>query len=323
MLERLEELTLGKNYFETVPDLAFRGLRKLRSLDLSECPKLRRVAARALEAASELTELSLSASRGVELAPGSLASLAQLTDLRLADLGWTSVPRDLAQWEGLQTLDLGYNPLVCDCGLAWLRDLLQPRPANTTRATCAAPAHLAARELRTVAAAELRCGGQLDPRQQLLAASCVLAALLTAAAIVVAVHCHCCRRKPWRRSWWRSCRSCPGSSLHCDKYSSCQGSTGADSDLSCTSTAVGALYGTGEQLYYASATSGEQLYYAEGRGARSSLATLPDKLAELYYADTGQQPRRAQSAYCDPADDYFLSLSKDRKTFKPIRVCEL
>ena len=322
MLERLEELTLGKNYFETVPDLAFRGLRKLRSLDLSECPKLRLVTARALEAATELTELSLSSSRGVELAPGSLASLAQLTELRLADLGWSSVPRDLAQWEGLHTLDLGYNPLVCDCGLAWLRDLLQAA-ANTSRATCHAPAHLAARELRTVAAAELRCGGgQLDPRHQLLAASCVLAALLPAAAIVVAVHCHCCRRKPWRRSWWRSCRSCR-EELHCDKYSSCQGSTGADSDLSCTSTAVGQLYGTGEQLYYASATSGEQLYYAEGRAARGSLATLPDKLAELYYADTGQQQRRAQSAYCDPADDYFLSLSKDRKTFKPIRVCEL
>ena len=47
-----------------------------------------------------------------------------------------------------------------------------------------------------------------------------------------------------------------------------------------------------------------------------SLPTLPDKLGSgLYY------PSSTKSSYCE--DDYFLSLSKDRKTFKPIRVCEL
>ena len=88
MLERLEELTLGKNYFETVPDLAFRGLRKLRSLDLSECPKLRRVAARALEAAPMLEEISL---RGAPLGgTGTLAlapALSTCASLHTLNLG--------------------------------------------------------------------------------------------------------------------------------------------------------------------------------------------------------------------------------------------
>ena len=33
-------------------------------------------------------------------------------------------PRDLVQWQNLQSLDLAANPLHCDCQLAWLRDVL-------------------------------------------------------------------------------------------------------------------------------------------------------------------------------------------------------
>ena len=54
--------------------------------------------------------------------------------------------------------------------------------------------------------------------------------------------------------------------------------------------------------------------WSRGHGL-PSLPTLPDKLSSLYY------PSSTKSTYCE--DDYFLSLSKDRKTFKPIRVCEL
>ena len=52
----------------------------------------------------------------------------------------------------------------------------------------------------------------------------------------------------------------------------------------------------------------DNLYYTTDR-------SVADKLTELYY------PSSTKSTYCE--DDYFLSLSKDRKTFKPIRVCEL
>ena len=42
-LGRLEELTLGKNFFPRLSDHALKGLRKLRILDLSECPELAEV----------------------------------------------------------------------------------------------------------------------------------------------------------------------------------------------------------------------------------------------------------------------------------------
>ena len=60
----------------------------------------------------------------------------------------------------------------------------------------------------------------------------------------------------------------------------------------------------------------QTLDWSQGPGhPLPSLPTLPDKLSGLYY------PSSTKSSYCE--DDYFLSLSKDRKTFKPIRVCEL
>ena len=61
----------------------------------------------------------------------------------------------------------------------------------------------------------------------------------------------------------------------------------------------------------------QTLDWSQGPGhPLPSLPTLPDKLGSgLYYSSS------TKSSYCE--DDYFLSLSKDRKTFKPIRVCEL
>ena len=57
-------------------------------------------------------------------------------------------------------------------------------------------------------------------------------------------------------------------------------------------------------------TRTDNLYYTD-----RSMPGLHEKLTELYY------PSSTKSSYCE--DDYFLSLSKDRTTFKPIRVCEL
>ena len=81
-LERLEELKLGNNYFVSLPSRAFRGLRKLRSLDLSDCPKLRSVSSSALADNDNLASLSLSGCR--ELQPDSIqVKIFQLVGQRL------------------------------------------------------------------------------------------------------------------------------------------------------------------------------------------------------------------------------------------------
>jgi hypothetical protein len=52
--------------------------------------------------------------------------------VHLADLGWSGVDRDLLQWQNIHTLDLGYNPLNCDCKVAWLREVMV-QATNTSR----------------------------------------------------------------------------------------------------------------------------------------------------------------------------------------------
>ena len=94
---------------------------------------------------SNLAWLSLSGCPSLSLQSGALLPLTGLRTLHLADLGWTQLdrcnlyceaktfftslskspcPRDLVQWQNLQSLDLAANPLHCDCQLAWLRDVL-------------------------------------------------------------------------------------------------------------------------------------------------------------------------------------------------------
>ena len=297
-MERLEELRLANNYFSSLPSRAFRGLRKLRSLDLSDCPELRSVSSTALADNDNLARLSLSGCREVQLSlqPGALLSLSQLTNLQLADLAWRTVERDLVQWDKIQVVDLGYNPLHCSCDLAWLRDVLASA-TNISRATCHSPTELAGLELREVARSDLRCGGQGGGGavyHSLVAGLCVLAALTSALVLVAVVH---CQKKVCRL--WRCYRQCCPSwpSDHCDNKLS------------------------GEQRQSLSDT----LYYTD-----RSLVSLP---GELYYHSQPPLPASispdqyqfyqsaTKSTVCE--DDYFLSLSKDRKTFKPIRVCEL
>ena len=294
-MERLEDLRLANNYFSSLPSRAFRGLRKLRSLDLSDCPELRSVSSSALADNDNLATLSLSGCRELQLSlqPGALLSLSQLTSLHLADLAWSSVSRDLVQWDNIQLVDLSYNPLHCSCDLAWLRDKMVSA-ANTSRATCHSPTELAGLELRSVLRSQLRCGGAGGPvYHSLVAGLCVLAALTSALVLVAAVH---CQKKVWRLlRCYRQCAPCCPSD-HCDN----KFSTEHRQSLSDT------------------------LYYTD-----RSLVSLPPagKYGELYYPATTISPDQYQyssatkSTVCD--DDYFLSLSKDRKTFKPIRVCEL
>ena len=102
-LERLEELWIGKNYFETIPEQAFRGLRKLRVLDLSDSVSLTAVSNGALAANTALERLVLSGCGTIRLPAAGLAGLTSLTSLGLANLGWTAVPRSLVHWEDIAT----------------------------------------------------------------------------------------------------------------------------------------------------------------------------------------------------------------------------
>ena len=202
----------------------------------------------------------------------------------------------------LQVVDLSYNPLHCSCDLAWLRETLLSAQ-NSSRATCASPSELSGLELRSVLRSQLRCGGEGGAvYHSLLAGLCVVAALGSALVLVVLLH---CQRKVCRL--WRCYRQCQP----------CQPCCPSDNSTVCDKFGSDQRQSLAETLYYTdrSRVSGvsvslpPELYFAPA----SSIS--PDQYSQSYY------PSATKSTVCE--DDYFLSLSKDRKTFKPIRVCEL
>jgi hypothetical protein len=115
----------------------------------------------------------------------------------------------------------------------------------------------------------------------------VVAGLVTALLIVTMVHCQ------KRLCQWAGCRE---ARPDCCETDSCQKYRG------------GALTSARGSPLEQGLEGG--LYYTGGRREDTQ-----DMLAELYY------PSSTKSTYCQ--DDYFLTLAKDGKTFKPIRVCEL
>jgi len=303
-LERLEELSMGSNYIEVLGDRGFPGLRKLRALDLSNSPRLNLVSAQAFQDLSNLAWLSLSGSPSLSLQSGALLPLTGLRTAHLADLGWTRIDRDLVQWQNLHTLDLASNPLHCDCQLAWLRDVLIAA-GNTSKAECATPASLNGKAVQHLPLGHLRCGTRASGEQTLLAGVCVLAGLVTALAIVAAVHCQrriCLSWPPCAGS--RASPCCETDS--CEKYRGGALTSPRGSPLE-QGLEYGGVPGLEGGLQYPSPAQ-ESIYCGGGGGGRG-------RGDELYY------PSSTKSTYCE--EDYFLTLSNDRKTFKPIRVCEI
>lgn len=184
-LVRLETLSLGQNQFETIPARAFRGLVNLRRLDITAAQNLKRVERDAFADNLNLENLILASNKRLSvIEDGSLAGLPNLKHLVLKENAFESFPESLLSWSELKRLELTDNPLLCDCALLWLRELLAER--NFTSAQCHGPKHVRERHLRTVSAEELGCA-RTDPRQQALVGAIVVggAALLTALLLLL------------------------------------------------------------------------------------------------------------------------------------------
>ncbi|XP_063599798.1 insulin-like growth factor-binding protein complex acid labile subunit [Penaeus indicus] len=144
-LGALESLHFGRNQITSLGALAFRSLRSLDFLEVSRCPRLSRLHPEALSRCRKLRSLTLSHNPSLRRLPGGF--LAQLPSLRSLDLRANSLQTmgssDVA-WRSLAVLDLRDNPLVCNCSVRWLADLLSA--ANTSISApdlqCGAPPKL-------------------------------------------------------------------------------------------------------------------------------------------------------------------------------------
>ncbi|XP_050080437.1 leucine-rich repeats and immunoglobulin-like domains protein 1 [Anopheles maculipalpis] len=202
VLERLEELALGQNDFESIPANAFAGLSNLRLLDISGSLKLTRVESGAFAQNTNLEEIVIASNKALtDIQEGALSGLPHLRRIVLKDNALSTLTDGMLSWNELVELDLSENPLLCDCQILWLRNLLVSRsnvtaaghtPTQQIPVVCAAPDRLRDQVLQSLSPELLGCTHS-DRQQQ--AIICVVlvsaAAILTALALVI----YKCRRR--------------------------------------------------------------------------------------------------------------------------------
>ncbi|KAI6200949.1 Slit-like protein 2 protein [Aphelenchoides besseyi] len=177
------ELRLEQNHISMIPSRAFRNLKNLRRLDMSK-NNIRSIARDAFDGLSALNTLVLYANNLTDLPPEIFSSLSELQLLLLNANGLKCLRRGVFQGlkklnllslydnniqsitngtfdplANLQTLHLARNPLICDCNLEWLAELLERRPLETSGAKCALPRRLANRRLALLEPNKFRCKG--------------------------------------------------------------------------------------------------------------------------------------------------------------------
>lgn len=192
-LSRLEDLSLGQNDFEVVPEGAFVGLKNLRRLEMSGSMHLRKIQAGAFATNTNLESITISSNKALtEVQEGALSGLPHLKNVVLRDNALTTLDEGLFPWSELHTFDLSENPIVCDCRVLWLRNLLIMKNASQfaidqgSTIFCHAPERLRAEPLVAISASLLGCSHSTSRRQAMFGALVVgSAATITALALLL------------------------------------------------------------------------------------------------------------------------------------------
>lgn len=193
-LSRLEDLSLGQNDFEIVPEGAFGGLKNLRRLDISGSMHLRKIEANAFATNTNLESITIVSNKMLtEVQEGSLSGLPHLKHVVFRDNALTTLDEGLFPWSELHTFDLSENPIVCDCRVLWLRNLLilknsSQYPSDQQEQTifCHAPERLRAEPLIAISSSLLGCSHSTSRRQAMIGALVVgSAATITALALLL------------------------------------------------------------------------------------------------------------------------------------------
>lgn len=193
-LLRLEDLSLGQNDFDIVPEGAFVGLKNLRSLDISGSMHLQKIEAGAFSTNTNLESITIVSNKMLtEVQEGALSGLPHLKHVILRDNALTTLDEGLFPWNELHTFDLSENPIHCDCRVLWLRNLLILKNASQFGTDqeehtifCHAPERLRAQPLIAISPTLLGCAHSTSRHQAMIGALVVgSAATITSLCLLI------------------------------------------------------------------------------------------------------------------------------------------
>ncbi|XP_047987884.1 leucine-rich repeat and immunoglobulin-like domain containing-NOGO receptor-interacting protein 4 isoform X3 [Leguminivora glycinivorella] len=186
-LTRLEELYIGQNDFMALESHSFKGLKNLKLLDITGAAQLERVEKGAFEDNINLETVVLANNKKLSvIEEGTLLGLPKLKHVTLRDNAIASISETVFVGKELRQLDITDNPIVCDCQLLWLHELLNEK-SNFTQIQCAEPLHLKDKYLRTITADGLGCAVH-DTRQQTIICVVVVACVAFLASLVLVLY---------------------------------------------------------------------------------------------------------------------------------------
>uniref|UniRef100_A0A182SQ55 LRRCT domain-containing protein n=1 Tax=Anopheles maculatus TaxID=74869 RepID=A0A182SQ55_9DIPT len=190
-LKRLEDLTIGQNDFEVIPEGAFFGLSNLKSIDISGALNLRQIQSGAFSANPNLESITIASNKELqELDEGSFAGLPHIRKVSLRDNKIATFHEELLPWKHLVEFDLTENPLVCDCNVLWLRNLLQrqnPESEDDAQIVCSGPDRLHGELLRELTADLLGCQ-HLQSKERAIFGAIIVASAASVTTLVLIVY---------------------------------------------------------------------------------------------------------------------------------------
>ncbi|XP_043787678.1 leucine-rich repeat-containing G-protein coupled receptor 4-like isoform X2 [Apis laboriosa] len=188
-LNVLSDLILSRNPLAALDAAGFRNLYELRSLELNDCTIIS-VHARAFADNVNLERISLDGNRGLKELPARVLYSARylkwvsLRRCSLSTLQPTQFPVD-----GLSSLRVGGNPLVCNCSVHWLWNVIRAEERRNesrleldTHDIICTDEEFAGKALIALPEASLRC--RLSPLYLSLSAAGCLAATATILALI-------------------------------------------------------------------------------------------------------------------------------------------
>ncbi|XP_061381998.1 leucine-rich repeat-containing G-protein coupled receptor 5-like [Danaus plexippus] len=186
-LTRLEELYIGQNDFIVLESHSFKGLKNLKLIDITGATQLKRIEKGAFEDNINLESIVLTNNKELStIEDCTLLGLPKLRHVSLRDNAIKVLSESVFVGKELKQLDLTDNPIICNCKILWLQQLLNEK-SNFSQVQCASPENLKDKYLKTLTAEDLECV-LYDSRRQTIICIVGFACLAVVATLLLILY---------------------------------------------------------------------------------------------------------------------------------------